>query len=53
MFSSFTLWCVLGVTASIVGHSAARSENGITYSLYSAGISDQQKRDLVDRVTAP
>ena len=40
-------------TASIVGHSAARSENGITYSLYSAGISDQQKRDLVDRVVAP
>ena len=36
-------------TASIVGHSAARSENGITYSLYSAGISDQQKRDLVNR----
>lgn len=40
-------------TASIVGHSSARSENGITYSLYSAGISDQQKRDLVDRVAAP
>ncbi len=40
-------------TASIVGHSSARSENGITYSLYSAGISDAQKRALVEKVTLP
>ena len=35
-------------TASIVGHKSARSENGMTYGIYSAGISDQQKRGIVD-----
>lgn len=28
-------------TASIVGHQSARSENRMTYGIYSAGISDQ------------
>ena len=37
-------------TASIVGHQTARSENKLTYGLYSAGISDEQKRTIVDKV---
>ena len=37
-------------TASLVGHQSARSENKLTYGLYSAGISDAQKREIVDRV---
>lgn len=37
-------------TASIVGHQSARSENRMTYGIYSAGISDEQKRDIVERV---
>lgn len=40
-------------TASLVGHKSARSENGITYSIYSAGISDQQKRAIVDQIRLP
>ena len=40
-------------TASIVGHKSARSENGITYSIYSAGISDEQKRSIVDQIRLP
>ena len=40
-------------TASIVGHKSARSENGITYSIYSAGISEEQKRDIVDQIRLP
>ncbi len=40
-------------TASIVGHKSARSGNGITYSIYSAGISDEQKRSIVDRIRLP
>jgi len=40
-------------TASLVGHKSARSENGITYGIYSAGISDQQKRAIVDQVRLP
>ncbi|MDA8742302.1 hypothetical protein N9M64_01180 [bacterium] len=36
--------------ASLVGHQSARSENKLTYGLYSAGISDAQKREIVDRV---
>ena len=36
-------------TASLVGHRSARSENGITYGIYSAGISDEQKRSIVIR----
>ena len=40
-------------TASLVGHQSARSENGITYSIYSAGISDRQKRSIVDQIALP
>ncbi|WP_323768500.1 tyrosine-type recombinase/integrase [Antarctobacter sp.] len=40
-------------TASLVGHQAARSENRLTYSLYSAGISDEQKRQIVDQIRLP
>ncbi|SMP28235.1 DUF6538 domain-containing protein [Shimia sagamensis] len=40
-------------TASIVGHKSARSENGMTYGIYSAGISDQQKRGIVDQIRLP
>jgi integrase len=37
-------------TASLVGHHSARSANKLTYGLYSAGISDAQKREIVDGV---
>lgn len=40
-------------TASIVGHQSARSENRMTYGVYSAGISNEQKRELVERVGLP
>ena len=40
-------------TASLVGHRSARSENGITYGIYSAGILDQQKRAIVDQIRLP
>ena len=40
-------------TASLVGHKSARSENGITYSIYSAGISDEQKRNIIDQIRLP
>jgi hypothetical protein len=40
-------------TAIIVGHQSARSENKLTYGLYSAGISDEQKREIVDWVRLP
>jgi integrase len=40
-------------TASIVGHKSARSENGITYGIYSAGISDEQKRNIIDQIRLP
>ena len=40
-------------TASLVGHEAARSANKLTYRLYSAGISDAQKREIVDGVRLP
>ena len=40
-------------TASLVGHHSARSANRLTYGLYSAGISDAQKREIVDRVRLP
>ena len=40
-------------TASIVGHQSARSENKLTYGLYSAGISDEQKRNIIDQVRLP
>ncbi|SDW62885.1 DUF6538 domain-containing protein [Litoreibacter albidus] len=40
-------------TASLVGHQSARSENQLTYSIYSAGISDEQKRGIVDQIRLP
>ena len=40
-------------TASLVGHHSARSANKLTYGLYSAGISDAQKREIVDGVRVP
>jgi len=40
-------------TASLVGHHSARSANKLTYGLYSAGISDAQKREIVDVVRVP
>jgi hypothetical protein len=40
-------------TASIVGHQSARSENKLTYGLYSAGISDEQKREIVEGIRLP
>ena len=40
-------------TASLVGHHSARSANKLTYGLYSAGITDEQKRGIVDGVRLP
>ena len=40
-------------TASLVGHKSARSENGMTYGIYSAGISDEQKRQIIDQIRLP
>ena len=40
-------------TASLVGHQSARSKNQLTYSLYSAGISDSQKREIIDQIRLP
>jgi len=40
-------------TATLVGHHSARSANKLTYGLYSAGISDEQKREIVDGVRLP
>ena len=40
-------------TASIVGHQSARSENKLTYGLYSPGISDEQKQGIIDQVRLP
>ena len=40
-------------TASLVGHHSARSANKLTYGLYSAGISDAQKREIVEGVRLP
>ena len=40
-------------TASLVGHHTARSANKLTYALYSAGISDAQKRGIIDGIRLP
>ena len=40
-------------TATLVGHHSARSANKLTYGLYSAGISDEQKRGIVEGVRVP
>ena len=40
-------------TATLVGHHSARSANKLTYGLYSAGIRDEQKREIVEGVRLP
>jgi integrase len=40
-------------TATLVGHHSARSANKLTYGLYSAGINDAQKREIVEGVSLP
>ena len=40
-------------TATLVGHHTARSTNKLTYALYSAGISDAQKRNIIDGIRLP
>ena len=40
-------------TATLVGHHSARSTNKLTYALYSGGISDAQKREIVDCIGLP
>ena len=40
-------------TATLVGHHAARSANKLTYALYSGGISDAKKREIVDGIRLP
>jgi integrase len=40
-------------TASLAGHHSARSANKLTYGLYSAGISDAQKREIVEGIRLP
>ena len=40
-------------TASLVGHKSARSENQLTYGIYSAVISDQQQRSIIDQIQLP
>ena len=40
-------------TATLVGHHSARSANKLTYGLYSAGISDEQKWEIVEGVRVP
>ncbi len=37
-------------TAAIVGHGAGRSANQVTYGLYSSGITDEQKREVVEGI---
>ena len=40
-------------TATLVGHQSARSANKLTYALYSGGISDAQKREIIDQLRLP
>jgi len=40
-------------TATLVGHHSARSSNKMTYALYSGGISDAQKREIVEGIRLP
>jgi hypothetical protein len=37
----------------LVSHKAARSGNGITYAIFSVGISGDQKRGIVDQIRLP
>ena len=40
-------------TVSLVGCNSTRSANKLTYGLYSAGISDAQKREIMDGIRLP
>ena len=40
-------------TATLVGHHSARSANKLSYALYSGGISDAHKREIVDGIRLP
>jgi integrase len=40
-------------TVTFVGHHSARSANKLTYGLYSAGISDEHKREIVEGARVP
>lgn len=40
-------------TACLVGHQSARPGNGLTYAIYSGGISDGQKRGIIDQLRLP
>ena len=40
-------------TATLVGHHSALSSNKLTYALYSGGIGNEQKREIVDRFRLP
>ena len=40
-------------TATLVGHHSARSVNKLTYALYSGGIGDAQKQEIVDGIRLP
>ena len=40
-------------TASLVGNHSARSANKLTYGFYSAGISNAQKRKIIEQVKNP
>ena len=40
-------------TATLVCHHSTRSANKLTYALYSGGISDAQKREIVDGIRLP
>ena len=40
-------------TATLVGHHSLRAANKLTYALYSGGISDAQKREIVDGIRLP
>jgi len=37
----------------VVSRYIVHSANGLTYGIYSAGISDEQKRDIVDQIRLP
>ena len=39
--------------ATLVGHQTARSSNKLIYALYSGGISDAQKLEIVDGIRLP
>ena len=40
-------------TATLAGHHSARSQYKLNYGFYSAGISDKQKKEIVEGVKVP